>query len=264
VKLSSVLRYPGGKYNVCPALYTHLPENISVLIDPTVGGGSFPLFCLSKRPELKAVFADINLELVSFWDTLSNDSEAFIQALLELRKNSDNDLIQLVKKLRNTKSSSSFEDAVSFYVINRTSFSGTGRMGGISKSAVSDRFTEKIIRNLYAFLPLLNRVTVDWASWEETIATHASVPGSFLFMDPPYPGMGKTLYEYADFDHVALSQYLRGYKSYFMLTYNDCEDIRKLYKWANISPLVISYGSTNVNSTKCKKGNELIITNYKV
>ena len=48
----------------------------------------------------------------------------------------------------------------------------------------------------------------------------------------------------------------------FLLTYDNCNEIKKLYSWANIKEVSWRYHTANSNNTTRKMGNELIIKNY--
>jgi len=44
----------------------------------------------------------------------------------------------------------------------------------------------------------------------------------------------------------------------WLITYDDCTEIRELFSFANIYPWELQYGMTT------RKGKELLITNYKI
>jgi DNA adenine methylase len=48
----------------------------------------------------------------------------------------------------------------------------------------------------------------------------------------------------------------------WLITLNDCPEIREMFSWANIYPLTVQYGMNNYKQEKCESGAELIITNY--
>ena len=55
---------------------------------------------------------------------------------------------------------------------------------------------------------------------------------------------------------------LKKSKHKFCLTYDNCNEIKDLYKWANIHEYNWMYHTANSNATSRKMGRELIITNY--
>jgi DNA adenine methylase len=80
----------------------------------------------------------------------------------------------------------------------------------------------------------------------------------FFFIDPPYFVKGKTLYldslneEY----HAALANQLKSMPdAAWILTYDDCSEIRKLYQdWATIRPFSLRY-----SAAERRRGMELLI-----
>ena len=62
--------------------------------------------------------------------------------------------------------------------------------------------------------------------------------------------------------YTDLSKILRGLDNKFLLTYDNCNEIKKLYSWANIKEVSWRYHTANSNNTTRKMGNELIIKNY--
>jgi len=95
-------------------------------------------------------------------------------------------------------------------------------------------------------------------------------PGSdvFIFLDPPYYSADK-LYgrngELHNFPHGLLADLLKETRHDFLITYDDCESIRKLYKWANldVTKWKLTYGMNNCGlENSCKVGEELFISNF--
>lgn len=81
---------------------------------------------------------------------------------------------------------------------------------------------------------------------------------TFFFIDPPYYDKGKTLYLNAldDEYHRLLAAQLRAMKdSAWVLTYDDCPQIRKMYRgWAKIRPFSLRY-----SARERRQGREIMI-----
>jgi len=89
---------------------------------------------------------------------------------------------------------------------------------------------------------------------------------SFFFCDPPYLDTdikfsidSKT--KFGREEHEKLCSILKGLKGKFLLTINDHEYIRELYKGFNIAETKVNYSVSKTNEGRRKYG-ELIITNY--
>jgi DNA adenine methylase len=95
-----------------------------------------------------------------------------------------------------------------------------------------------------------------------------TAPGDdvFMFLDPPYFTATK-LYGHSGslhaFDHWKLAKLLKTTNHRFLITYDDCDEIRELYSWAKIQGWKLQYGMNNCNlDRKSRIGSELLITNY--
>ena len=94
----------------------------------------------------------------------------------------------------------------------------------------------------------------------------------FIYLDPPYYGNKKTglygnngeLHKY--FDHDKMFEWVEKHSSNnkIMISYDDSPYIRELYKDYNIYNFDFVYSMTNTGGNLCKKGNEIVITNYKI
>jgi DNA adenine methylase len=60
-----------------------------------------------------------------------------------------------------------------------------------------------------------------------------------IYLDPPYYEKGNDLYQHGFFteDHIRLSETLKKTTHRWVLSYDDCPEIRKLYRWANIKTI---------------------------
>ena len=86
---------------------------------------------------------------------------------------------------------------------------------------------------------------------------------ALFYLDPPYYGTEK--YYSAEFsleDHVRLTDTLRNIKGKFLLSYNDCEEIRELYKGFSVENIERQHNLVSRYADKDKKYQELIIKNY--
>lgn len=154
---------------------------------------------------------------------------------------------------------SKLEIAGRYYIINRTSFSGATFCGGFSQEAFDKRLTQNAFDKLGETPELLSNVTFSNLDWEKFLQNHVDTSEAVIYLDPPY-FIGNYLYGrdgdlHEAFDHERLRDYLRTRKDW-ILSYNDCEKIRTLYKGFKIIEASWSYGMN-----KTKKSSEIIILN---
>jgi DNA adenine methylase len=88
-----------------------------------------------------------------------------------------------------------------------------------------------------------------------------------MYLDPPYYHADqKRAYtkSFNEKDHVRLAKALQKTPYLFCLSYDNCDEIRNLYSWANIHELSWLYNTANKKGEKRQMGEELVITNYNV
>ncbi|TXE86081.1 DNA adenine methylase, partial [Campylobacter volucris] len=87
---------------------------------------------------------------------------------------------------------------------------------------------------------------------------------ALFYLDPPYVGTEsyyKNTNGFGIKEHKLLNKLLKNIKGKFMLSYNDCELVRELYKDFNFKELKVRY-SLNNNVLKRKESNEVLIMNF--
>lgn len=260
----SVLRYPGGKFRARKILDDLMPKNIHQVFSPFLGGGSFELYLTEKNISVNCI--DKFFTLANFWEQLSlfpNELHSKIQPYLG---NVDGQLFkQLQQELRETEQSSIVEDkldsAAKFFVVNRCSFSGATLSGGFSKESSKTRLTQSIVERVKNWNnPLLKTEYGDCHDKLKALPLETD----FLFLDPPYLleadknslyGVSGNLHK--GFDHIKLYEQVKSTNLPFLLTYNNDESVREIWKGFEIREAEWAYGMN-----KTKKSSEIIITNY--
>jgi len=221
------------------------------VLSPFFGGGSFE-FYLQEVFGYSIVANDKFTPLIGFWKAAKERNAELVSALrtvvmdkatfLRFREEvvTESDLVEQAKKL---------------FAINRCSFSGATLSGGFSQEASTKRFTESSIARVEA----LDLSRVDFSNEDFTSFLTGSDETAFVFADPPYYlekksklyGKNGDLHE--AFDHVGLAEVLKQKKNW-MLTYNDCPEIRTLYAGYEIYTVAWSYGMN-----KSKESSEIVI-----
>ncbi len=255
VSARSVLRYPGGKTRAVPELEKCLPEGLEEMVSPFFGGGSFEFACAHRG--IRVHGSDIFQPLTNFWQQLFADAAALAERVAAYHPLSHAKFYSLQK--RYPLLVDPLEQAAVFFVLNRSSYSGTTLSGGMSPE--HPRFTESAIERLRNFRA--PRVSVDELDFE---AAFAKYPDAYLYLDPPYLN-GQSLYgqkgnAHDDFDHERLCELLHQRRSAWLLSYNDSPQIREMYADFHIMTPVWSYGMGNVKSDRMKRSSELIISSH--
>lgn len=269
--MKTPLRYPGGKSRAVKHILPLIPHDCGELCSPFLGGGSIELAVAERGTQVHAY--DIFKPLVWFWRALlvqpgrlANRCENYRSGPREYIYNGKpviakgllkEDFEQIRRELRREiqkERNFSYMNAAKFYAINRSSFSGATFSGGYSKRASYARFTDSSIERIRKFKE--PNLTVGQADFKDSIPKH---PDAFLYLDPPYMlGESKEkLYgdngdTHAGFDHEGLYDILSR-RSDWVLSYNDCPEIRKLYEDYDIIEASWAMGMKNVKKGADKK-----------
>lgn len=261
----SPLRYPGGKTFLFPFFDKVIKEKKirnTTYVEPFAGGAGAALALLFLEKVDNIVINDLDKAIYSFWKSAIFDSERFVEKILttpitikEWREQ---------KKIYNNKKSNYFNLGFSTFFLNRTNMSGIldgGPIGGVNQNGrwkINARFNKgKLIEKILQLSLYKNRISLFNEDGLELIKDYLNKKNVFIYLDPPYFDKGATLYlnHYQKKDHEALSQKLnRNSKSFWLLTYDNCNEIKSLYKNREI----INF-SLNYNAYKSRKGKEIMI-----
>lgn len=236
--------------------------------EPFLGGGSVFIRLKQLRPSALFRVGDLNYDLYCFWKILRDQPKTFIKEITYI-KNTQTDGRRLFKTLRDTdEPRDDFQRAVRFYVLNRISYSGTVDTGGYSNEAFEKRFTFSNIDKLMLISTLLQDVEISDGSYEELLFKKGKEV--FIYLDPPYwtsrksKLYGKNGNLHTNFNHEKFSNDVRKCQHKWLITYDDSEEIRDFYDFANIISWELQYGMNNISGRKPSKGKEIIITNYEL
>lgn len=261
-QMTSPLRYPGGKTRACKKLLQLCEnnfdmENVSTVISPFFGGGSFEMF-LWKKYGVAVKANDMFNPLYTFWVTCK-DKQLRDHMTTMLSKQVDIVDKSVFAKYREEimDCTDQLQTALMYFIINRCSFSGSTLSGGFSLEASKKRFTASSISRVSK----LDLDSFDFSNLDfEEFMDNNNVDNSLIFLDPPYCLKRSKLYGnkgdmHTEFDHFRLFKYLDTHKDRnWIMTYNNCEYIRDLYKDFNMVETSWSYG---MNVTK--KSSEIVI-----
>lgn len=251
---NSPLRYPGGK-----ALMTNFFVNLFrenglqkiVYAEPYAGGAGAAINLLMQNVVDDIVINDANIGIFSFWNSLINDSEHFIQAIYDIPVTITEWHRQ--RAILNTSAEPSFELGVAVFFLSRTNRSGIitgGAIGGATeerqyaaKYKIDCRFNKiELLQRLRAISERRAHVRVtnmDALDFLRTLDVNV-----FVYLDPPYYVKGKYLYmnHYSDYDHVQLANFLQQEANFrWVLSYDDVPQIRELYKELELFRFPLKY-----------------------
>lgn len=257
VRVAPLAPYLGGKFRLSKRIIDKI-EQIphTIYAEPFVGMGG--IFLRRKQiPKAEAV-NDINGELVNLYrivrrypDTLYKETEFLFASRQEFER--------LLKTPPETLTD--IERAARFLYLQSQAFGGkvTGQSFGVSIDRPARFDFVKLNDRVRAVGGRLASVTIEQQDFE-TFIKHYDSKGTLFYIDPPYWGnetdYGKGVFTRADFER--LHNCLTGIKGRFILSLNDVQPIRDLFKNFTLESVPVTY---SINNNGTKHTQELIISN---
>lgn len=271
----SPLRYPGGKSSIVSMVSDILGHNFSTpchYVEPYAGGGGLALALLFTGKASKIYLNDLDRSIWAVWNSILNESDAFIDKI----KKTDVTIDEWHKQrdIQNNKDQySNLEVGFSSFFLNRTNRSGiilkAGVIGGLLQSnekyKLGCRFNKddliKRIEKIISYKESIYLSNKDAIDFMAEIEGQQSINNLCFFIDPPYYEKGASLYTnyYSKEDHSKISDAIGKLQSKWILTYDNAENIRKLYKHYPSYEFYLNYSL----ATK-RKGTELLFCNKNV
>jgi DNA adenine methylase len=271
----NIFRYPGGKTKLLDILMEHLSpllKKSDSFCDAFIGGGSVSLKVAEEFPKYNLYLNDKDAYISKFWTVISHPSSD--QTVELLKRMEEVPTIQQFYKLSEERCITDVDYSYKAIYFNRTSFSGivkfnsdgtirSNPIGGKnqnSKWKVDCRYNypklkEKILKCREL---LVGRTTVSNLDINSFIAPTDSV----IYYDPPYLKKGKELYNkwMLPDEHKLMSDKIKKLPNKWIMSYDDCPEIREWYKDYKIIDLAARY-SIDGSKNNWKNKNELLILN---
>ncbi|WP_100182953.1 DNA adenine methylase [Candidatus Nitrosotenuis aquarius] len=251
--IKSPLRYPGGKSRAVKIISKYIPKDTTHLCSPFFGGGSLEIYCAQNG--IRVYGYDIFGPLVDFWQVLLRNPQKLAASVKKYHPLKKEKFYEL-QKLQ-IQSKSKLERASIFFVLNRTSFSGSTLSGGMASGGIDNnpRFTKSSIEKLRIFR--IKNLTVQRLDFKKSILRHKK---ALLYLDPPYLIQSKLYGKKGDlhknFDHAGLAEILKK-RNNWILSYNNSREIHEIY-----SDYTILYPDWKYGMSNNKKSREILILSH--
>lgn len=273
------IKWFGGKSKLVKTLLSFIPKYETYV--EVFGGAGNLLFNLPKNN--KTVYNDNNPTAVNFWKVIQ-DKQAFGELLdmlefsLYARKFLEKEVNFILDHLpaKDLDVNHAWHFLIRMYTVTAC-LGGTikpMRLGSYGSCYNSDVMPKKLVNlssRLHKLHQLLEGVDIHNYDFTQCI-TGYDRSTAFFYCDPPYVVDGDTRADdpfssyQKDFtmeDHCRLKQCLIQVKGKVLLSYNDTDFIRKLYKgWCMTSVSVPKGSKIMATGDKRKSIPEVIITNY--
>ena len=272
--LKTPLRYPGGKSRAITKMAQFLPEMSMYreYREPFLGGGSVALYMTRNHPHLEIWVNDLYEPLANFWQTLQHEGDEITTRLRAFKKayptpDRARELFLESKELVNDAGASLVTRAVSFYIVNKCSFSGLTESSSFSKQASDSNFSLRGIEKLPEYSEIIQNWVITNLTYERMTCDEKDV---FTYLDPPYE-IKSSLYGkkggmHKGFDHDAFAEECDRHTNHMMISYNSSQLIRDRFKEWTPSEFDHTYTMRSVGDymKEQQERKELVLTNYAI
>ena len=280
--LKTPLRYPGGKSRALSKLFQYIPDlkGYKEYREPFLGGGSVALEITKRYPGLDIWVNDLYEPLYNFWRELQDHGNEITDILLQLKQRhcdhtSAKELfLQSKKYLSGSATEKTYppysEDiwrAVSFYVVNKCSFSGLTESSSFSKQASDQNFSLAGIERLRDYQKLIGNWKITNLSYEQLLS---DCKQTFTYLDPPYE-IGSNLYGkrgnmHSGFNHDHFAIKCDRFVGPQLISYNSSQLIRERFKEYQAAEFAHTYTMRSVGTYNTDQADrkELVLSNYEM
>lgn len=260
---ANLLRYPGGKSKLWNGkLEKVMPVGGGLFsperyVEPFIGGGSVAIRNLKRTQFNSVLLADKDFSLIELWKCVRDNPCPLVGKVSKWKPNIDD---WYKAKDLDGVAGDPVDIAMNKLILQYCSHGGIGYcaggpQGGKSQDGVYPigcRWNaDRIIRTILAFSELLAGVEILHCDFENIELR----PNDFVFADPPYAEAGESLYRHSFSmdDHKRLKEWITNGDQDWVVTYDDCELIVKLYAGHTITRVMNATGNNNSKA-------ELLIT----
>ena len=251
--MNSFISWIGGKKLLRKKILEQFPEQESFnRYIEVFGGAGWVLFSRDKHAPME-VFNDVNGELINLYRVVKYHPEALQKELDWLLMSREQFFDELNKS---TRGMTDIQRAARFFCVIKESF-GTN----LHTFGVCSKDIRKAVDYLKEVSDRLSRVVIENQDFEQLVKTYDR-PDALFYLDPPYFEAEKYYPDrFNPEDHERLRKCLGNIKGKFVLSYNDCQQIRDLYKEYTI--IEVDRIDNLVIKNVSRKYKELIIKNFK-
>lgn len=254
--INSFMAWVGGKKALRDEILARFPRNYKRYIE-VFGGAGWVLFHKPPGNDFE-VFNDFNGNLVNLYRCVREQPEA-LRDELRYMLNSRLDFEYMKGMLHSQAVLPDVRRAAYYYALIRYSYAAGTSTFGSQPHAMWNNFP--LIESAAG---RLQKVVIENKDCVKLIRQYDR-PESFFYCDPPYYNADQ-YYEAVStdgFDHAGFADTLLGIKGKFLLSYNDCPEIRALYD----RPGIVIEGISRLSNIAQRYENgkqypELLISNY--
>ena len=268
------LRYPGGKSRALSKLFQFIPDlkDYTEFREPFLGGGSVAIEIGKRYPHIDIWVNDLYEPLYNFWKVLQSDGQKLRDILIQLKQrhsdpSSAKQLFLDAKDYLAKPVGNSIDRAVSFYVVNKCSFSGLTESSAFSKQASESNFSVNGIEKLPEYSLMIKKWKITNLSYEHMLSDEEE---TYIYLDPPYE-IKSNLYGrkgdmHKGFNHDEFATVCDKSTSPILISYNSSQLIRDRFDKWTVAEFAHTYTmrSTGCYNKEQASRKELVLMNYEM
>jgi len=279
------VKYRGGKSKEIPNIERHIPRYKGRYIEPFFGGGALFFHLEPKR----AVINDINSKLMAFYSGVKSNYSNLRKELVEIEQiyvsnrqqfddlkrqtpnerveDKNEELYYQIRDMFNELSEKKYSDALLYFFINKTAYSGMIRYNS------KGEFNVPFGRYTHLNTALVTKQHSDLLANTEIYNTDyknvfgLAVSDDFMFLDPPYDCIfsdyGNEEYKdgFNDECHTALAEDFKNLNCKALLVIGRTLLTEKLYRNMIIDEYAKNY-SVNIRNRFKSVATHILVANY--
>ncbi len=280
-----MIKYRGGKSKEIPQIMRFIPRFKGRYIEPFVGGGAV-FFHLEPR---QAIINDVNDRLMAFYRGVRDNYDGLRAELDEIERlyaanrhefellkqlnpnerveDKNEALYYALRDMYNHLRPSSYSDALLYYFINKTAYSGMIRFNSNGEFNVPYGRYKSINTNLITrnHHQLLNRTDLYCSDYASIFAI--SEDSDFMFLDPPYDctfsDYGNETYKdgFGETEHRRLAQDFRNLSCKALMVIGKTPLTEELYHQYIIDEYDKNY-AVNIRNRFKSQAKHIVVANY--
>jgi len=274
--LKTPLRYPGGKSRATNKISQFFPDlfNYQEYREPFLGGGSVAIYVTQQYPNLNIWVNDLYEPLINFWKQLRDRGDEIEKYLKDLKQRYNNPNRAKVLFLESkeylsavSKRTDDLHRAISYYIVNKCSFSGLTESSSFSPQASENNFSMRGIEKLSEYSKIIENWKITNYSYNEVIDFRSS-DSAFVYLDPPYD-IKDNLYGnkgsmHKGFDHDQFAIDCDNSSLDMLISYNSSQLVKDRFsKWSAVEfDHTYTMRSTGEYLKNQKDRKELLLLNY--